>query len=128
MLPNRNYKELMKDCNHRGGVIIDSADEKLELPVHIISGAYGYFKIKTDAISKVGKPGQPIAIYTQLGLTIMSPVRESGTTNILLTKNSECDHINFVDFVYLVSKANRLEINKLFIKNSKISILSSRKL
>ena len=84
MLPNHNYKELIKDCNHRGGVIIDSADEKLELPVHIISGAYGYFKIKTDTISKVGKPAQPIAEYTQLGLAIMSPVRESGTTNIVI--------------------------------------------
>ena len=69
MLPNPKYKVIMKDDNHLRGVIIDDTDEKSELPVHIILGACDFSKIKTDTGLKVGKPGQPIAEYTQFGWT-----------------------------------------------------------
>ena len=51
-------------------------------------GACDGSKVKTDTRPKVEKTGQPIAEYTQLGWTLMSPERESDT-NLLWTWNLE---------------------------------------
>ena len=42
---------------------------------------------------RTGQPGEPVTEKTQQGWTIISPGRESeGLPNMLLTRNSTCDH------------------------------------
>ena len=42
---------------------------------------------------RIGQPGEPVAEQAQLKWTIISPGRESESlSNMLLTRNSTCDH------------------------------------
>ena len=66
---------------------MDDNDQKKKLPVHVILGASDNSRIKT-----MTKPREPVAGKTQLEWTIISPSRESGLSNMLLTRNSTCDH------------------------------------
>lgn len=40
---------------------MNDEDTKSRLPVHIIQGAGYYAKVKTENVSKIGEPGQPVA-------------------------------------------------------------------
>ncbi len=51
---------------------MDEVDQKPELPLHLILGASEYAKIKTDAKSKIGKPGETVGEHTRLGWTLIS--------------------------------------------------------
>ena len=91
-LENPRYKELVERYDHLKEVTMDDADEKEELPVHLILGTNEYAQIKTETRPKIGKPGEPIAELTRLGWTIMSPGSESDLTNMFLTQTSAADY------------------------------------
>lgn len=92
-LPNPKYADLIKKYSHLTGITMDDTDEKEELPIHIIFGASDYSRIKTLTKPRIGQPGEPVAEYTQLGWTIISPGKESSDiSNMMLTRNSTCDH------------------------------------
>ena len=92
-LLNPHYADLIKTCHHLRGITMDDNDQKKELPVHVILGASDYSRIKTMTKPRIGQPGEPVAEKTQLGWTIISPGRESESlSNLLLTRNSTCDH------------------------------------
>ena len=71
---------LFERCNHTD----DS--EKPMLPIHLILGTNEYAKIKTGTRPRIGRPGEPVAEYTRLGWTIMSPGKELDLGNKFLTQ------------------------------------------
>ena len=92
-LPNPHYADLINRYHHLRGITMDDNDQKKELPVHVILAASDYSRIKTMTKPRIGQPGEPVAEKTQLGWTIISPGRESESlSNLLLTRNSTCDH------------------------------------
>ena len=92
-LPNPHYADLINRYHHLRGITMDDNDQKKELPVHVILGASDYSRIKTMTKPRIGQPGEPLAEKTQLGWTIISPGRGSEIlSNLLLTRNSTCDH------------------------------------
>ena len=44
---NPHYNEVIEQHSHLQGVCMDDTDEKAQLPVHIILGAYDFAKIRT---------------------------------------------------------------------------------
>ena len=72
-LPNPRYEKLKRRYQHLAPVKMDDTDTKDELPIHIIFGSNEYTRIKTATAPLVGVPGEPVAEYTSLGWTIMSP-------------------------------------------------------
>ena len=86
-LPNPNYKRLKEQYSHLSPVIMDDTDTKAELPIHIIFGTNAYTHVKTPTAPLVGAPGEPIAEYTRLGWTIMSPGRCDEVTSTFLTRS-----------------------------------------
>ena len=94
-LENPRYKELVERYDHLKEVTMDDADEKEELPVHLILGTNEYAHLKTETRPKIGKPGEPIAELTRSGWTIMSPGSESDLTNMFLTQTSAADYEAF---------------------------------
>ena len=71
--------------------IIDE-DTKKELHVQIILGASDYSRIKTSTGTRVGNPGEPIAGYTELGWTLMSPGKVGEHESIMLTRSTVEDY------------------------------------
>ena len=59
-----------------------------QIPIHVLSGASEYAKIKTSTTQRVGKPGQPVAEKTSLGWTSVSPGREDVGSPVLLTQSA----------------------------------------
>ena len=93
-LDNPQYLDLLTQYSHLKGVVMDDTDTKQELPVHLILGTSEYTKIKTKTTPKLGKPGEPVAEFTQLGWTIMSPGKEADLTKMLLTQTTSSDYEN----------------------------------
>ena len=93
-LDNPQYLDLLTQYSHLKGVVMDDTDTKQELPVHLILGTSEYTKIKTKTTPKLGKPGEPVAEFTQLGWTIMSPGKEADLTKMLLTQTTLSDYEN----------------------------------
>ena len=92
-LPNAQNVDLIKRYHHLRVIDIDDNDQKKELPVHVILGASDYSRFKTMTKLRIGQPGEPVAEQAQLKWTIISPGRESESlSNMLLTRNSTCDH------------------------------------
>ena len=71
---------------------MQDADEKPELPVHLILGASEYAQIKTETKPKIGLPGEPIAELTKFGWTVLSPGKEINLTEMLLTQTASPDY------------------------------------
>ena len=93
-LDNPQYLDLLTQYSHLKGVVMDDTDTKQELPVHLILGTSEYTKIKTKTTPKLGKPGEPVAEFTLLGWTIMSPSKEADLTKMLLTQTTSSDYEN----------------------------------
>ena len=91
-LENPRYQDMVARYSHLKGVVMDDADKKIDLPVHLILGTSEYAQIKTETRPKVGRPGEPIAELTRLGWTIMSPGSEADLTNMFLTQTSAADY------------------------------------
>ena len=90
-------KPIRKEIKHiemmmNSTTTMDDNDQKKKLPVHVILGASDNSRIKTMTKPRIGQPGESVAEKTQLEWTIISPGRESGLSNMLLTRNSTCDH------------------------------------
>ena len=72
---------------------MDDNDQKKELPVYVILRGSDYSRIKTVTKPRIGHPGEQLAEQTQLRCTIISSGSESKSlSNMLLTRNSTCDH------------------------------------
>ena len=91
-LSNPRYENLLKRYSHLDGVKMIDNDEKDLLPVHVVLGASEYARIKTKCGQKVGSPGEPVAEKTVFGWTIMSPGRETDSSQMLLTQTSTVDY------------------------------------
>lgn len=61
------YKEKIARLSHLQGIIMDDTDEKVELLIHPILGASEYARVKVNSMSRIGKPGKPIAELTRFG-------------------------------------------------------------
>ena len=57
-----------------------------------ILGASEYSRIKTKMKPRIGKPSEPIAQLTMLGWAMMSSGKETGLSNVNLTKSSSADY------------------------------------
>ena len=57
---------------------------KATLAIHVILGASDFTKIKTQERPRIGQIDDPVAELTKLGWVIMSPVKESSYSNVLL--------------------------------------------
>ena len=91
-IPNPQYQDVLKKYSHlKGGKIIDE-DTKKELPVQIILGATDCSRIKTSTGTRVGNPGEPIAEYTRLGWTLMSPGKLGEHESMMLTQSTIEDY------------------------------------
>lgn len=88
------YKEKIARLSDLQGIIMDDTDEKAELLIHPILGASEYARVKVNSMSRIGKPGKPIAELTRFGWTMMSPGKEVDLTNMFLTQASSCDYKN----------------------------------
>ena len=88
------YKEKIARLSDLQGIIMDDTDEKAELLIHPILGASEYARVKVNSMSRIGKPGKPIAELTHFGWTMMSPGKEVDLTNMFLTQASSCDYKN----------------------------------
>ena len=66
-LPNREYKNIMKQYLHLRGINMDDRDEKSDLSIHMLLGANGYRRIKVQEILRVGSSGEPVGELTQFG-------------------------------------------------------------
>ena len=89
---NPRYEELITKYPHLEGVVMDDKDKKGELPIHLILGASEYSRIKTETKPRTGKPSEPIAELTMLGWAMMSSGKETGLSNVYLTKSSTADY------------------------------------
>ncbi|XP_068707690.1 uncharacterized protein [Montipora foliosa] len=93
-LGNPGYKDMIGRYHHLKGVEMDDIDTKRDLPVHLILGASEYAQVKTETTPRIGKPGEPIAEWTRLGWTILSPGSEPNLTSMFLTQTSAVDYEN----------------------------------
>lgn len=89
---NPHYEELISTFPHLEGVVMEDNDKKSELPIHLILGASEYSRIKTETKPRIGKPSEPIAELTTLGWAMMSSGKETGLSNVYLTKSSAADY------------------------------------
>ena len=90
-LPNPRYDELKRRYAHLSPVKMDDTDTKDILPIHIILGNNEFTRIKTANAPLIGVPGEPVAEYTRLGWTIMSP----GKGDELLTTVTRSVSVDF---------------------------------
>ena len=89
---NPHYEELISKYPHLEGVVMEDNDKKSELPIHLILGASEYSRIKTETKPRIGKPSEPIAELTTFGWAMMSSGKETGLSNVYLTKSSAADY------------------------------------
>ena len=92
MVDNPNYQKIINSYAHLQRVHMDDSDSKPHLPFHLILGASEYAVVNTTERPRIGLPGQPVAVKTKLGWTIMSPGREIDRTNMLLTQTNHVDY------------------------------------
>jgi hypothetical protein len=73
---------------------MNDCDTKRELPIHLILGVNEYSRIKTSTKPRVGHPGEPVAEFTTLGWTMMSPGAEATTmlNRSYFTRTSASDY------------------------------------
>ena len=100
-LPNPKYKEIIDKYKHLTSIKLKDKDTKAELPIHMISGAIDYARIKVQEMPRVGSPGQPVAELTQFGWVIMSPGNEIDLNNLMLSRTSIDDYEKLCNLVVL---------------------------
>lgn len=83
---------MVEQFSYLRGVTIQDDGKKPMLPIHLILGTNEYTKIKTGTRPRIGRPGEPVAEYTRLGWTIMSPGKELDLGNLFLTQTSAIDY------------------------------------
>lgn len=88
-LRNPHYSNIVEKYQHLKGVVIKNNNQKPKLPIHVVLDVREYMKIKTNAMIRVEKQGEPIAEKTHLGWTITSLGKDCNATS--LTRNSMCD-------------------------------------
>ena len=105
-LKNPKCTEMVEQFSHLRGVTTEDDDEKPMLPIYLILGTNEYAKIKTGTRPRIGRPGEPVAEYTGLGWTIMSPGKELDLGNMFLTQTSAIDYEELckLDFLGLKDK------------------------
>ena len=115
-VPNPNYERLIAEYSHLRGIHMDDRDQKEDLPIHVIIGASDFAKIKTPTKPRIGKEGEPIAELTNFGWVIMSPGRESVSTNALLTRTKEADFERLwsLDVLGLEEKGEENTVHQVF--------------
>ena len=89
---NPHHEELISKYPHLEGVVMEENDKKSERPIHLILCASEYSRIKTETKPRIGKPPEPIAELTTLGWAMMSSSKETGLSNVYLTKSSAADY------------------------------------
>ena len=90
-LENPRYKDVVSQYQQLKGIVMDDADMKEGLPVHLILCTNEYTQVMTETTPKIGKPGEPIAEPTHLGWTVMLPSSEPNLTNMFLAQTSAID-------------------------------------
>ena len=105
---NPNYREMIRRYRHLKGVDMEDTDTKSLLPVHVILGASDYAKIKTSTSQRTGAIGEPVAEFTLLGWTIMSPGSEQNLDSMFLaqTTSSSYETLCRMDVLGLEDKPN----------------------
>ena len=105
---NPNYKEMISKYCHLKGVIMEDTDTKSLLPVHVILGESDYAKIKTQESQCIRAISEPVAEYTLLGWTIMSPGTETDLDKMFLvqTASNDCEELYQMDVLALKDKPN----------------------
>ena len=59
--PNLCYKDGIQQYSHLKGIQINDDDEKMELLIHVITGASEYSQINTKLNIRIGNRGEPVA-------------------------------------------------------------------
>ena len=90
------FKEILTKFHQLDGVYIDDYDEKDTLPVHLISGANEYAKIRTNEDLRVGKTGEPVAEHTRFEWALMSPGEFVGSTFVAAAKINRVDEGSYL--------------------------------
>ena len=93
-LLNPNYESVLGQYQHLRDIKMNDTDTKAELPIHLISGASEYIRIKVQEMPRVGQPGEPIAELTRLGWVLMSPGKEVELSKLMIIKTSTDDYEN----------------------------------
>ena len=91
-IPNPRYADKIHQYPHLQGIFMNDDDKKPELLIHLILGASGYSRIKTDTKPRIGQAGEPVAELTSLGWTMMSAEKEAHTGSVYLTRTSSTDY------------------------------------
>ena len=80
---NPNYGTMLTKYPHLTGIKMNENQTKATLLIHVILGASGFTKIKTQERPQIGQISDPVAELTKLGWVIMSPGNESSYSNML---------------------------------------------
>ena len=78
-----NYVTMLTKYSHLTGIKMNENQTKATLSIHVILGASGFTKIKTQERPQIGQISDPVAELTKLGWVIMSPGNESSYSNVL---------------------------------------------
>ena len=70
--PSTCYKNVIQQYSHLKGIQMNDDDEKMELPIHVITGASEHPQIKAKPNIRIGNRGELVAEYTAFGWTIIS--------------------------------------------------------
>eukprot|EP00795_Rhopilema_esculentum_P015888 gene15888-7220_t len=89
---NPRYQDVLKKYPHLQGVTMDDIDQKPELPVHVILGASEYAKFKTDAKTKIGKPGELVGEHTRLGWKLIFSGADADAGKMFFVKGTLADY------------------------------------
>ena len=91
-LENPKYEAMVNKYRHLSDLRLNDMDNKSELPVHLVLGTSEYSRIKTATKPRIGNPGEPVAEYTRLGGTIISPGAELDISNLFLARSATEDY------------------------------------
>ena len=76
---------------------MNERDSKPELPIHVISGASDYEKIKMQKYPRVSKMNEPIAKQTKMSWIIMDVGRQNGLVSSMYSRTSVNDFDRLCD-------------------------------
>eukprot|EP00794_Sanderia_malayensis_P006399 gene6399-7133_t len=87
-IENPNYEQMIKQYRHLRGIRMSDTDGKSERPVQMVLGASEYSRVKTATQPRIGEPGEPMAEYTRIGWTIISPGVEVDLAGLYATQST----------------------------------------
>ena len=106
-----NYDIILREYPHLKGAKMNDHDQKRQLPIHMVLGASDYSKIKTETKPKIGLAGEPVAEFTKLGWTIMSPGKDVSSLLILSVNLNNCVSWMFLDWKRYRQKIKFMQIS-----------------